>query len=248
MRVVIEMSLRLASSAGVGNLAHRAGFVRANVPRVPRKEFRPCCGLGGISPPQRSLAGWTSTKIGGLRHDDQLVDGRRRRRFIVSSPGFAQDKASQKFLKEAIEGNLAEVKMGELAQKNGQSDKVRSFGQMLQKDHSDANQKATAAANQLGMSPPTEPNKKQTAIYDRMSKLSGDKFDPATECVDRQLAGSQGGTVARAGGNTCGPLSARLDLKAPAVPRSDTDHSGRWSPRTETPSFERDRCPNETAG
>jgi hypothetical protein len=31
-----------------------------------------------------------------------------------------------------------------------------------------------------------------------------------------------GGTVARAGGNTCGPPSARLDLKAPAVPRSDT--------------------------
>src|SRR5262245_66657720 len=27
------------------------------------------------------------------------------------------------------------------------------------------------------------------------------------------FAGSQGGTVARAGGNTCGPLSARLDLK-----------------------------------
>jgi len=33
------------------------------------------------------------------------------------------------------------------------------------------------------------------------------------------FAGSQGGTVARAGGNTCGPLSARLDLKprGPAV-------------------------------
>jgi putative membrane protein len=66
---------------------------------------------------------------------------------IVSSATFAQDKASQKFLKEAIEGNLAEVQMGQLAQKNGQSDGVRSFGQMLQKDHSDANQKATAAAD-----------------------------------------------------------------------------------------------------
>src|SRR5262249_1624595 len=31
------------------------------------------------------------------------------------------------------------------------------------------------------------------------------------------FAGSQGGTVARAGGNTCGPQSARLDLKAAAV-------------------------------
>src|SRR5262249_43160918 len=40
------------------------------------------------------------------------------------------------------------------------------------------------------------------------------------------FAGSQGGTVARAGGNACGPLSVRLDLKAPAVPWSDTDHTG----------------------
>jgi hypothetical protein len=29
------------------------------------------------------------------------------------------------------------------------------------------------------------------------------------------FAGSQGGTVARAGGNTCGSLSARLDLRPP---------------------------------
>jgi hypothetical protein len=48
------------------------------------------------------------------------------------------------------------------------------------------------------------------------------------------FAGSQGGTVARAGGNTCGPLSAGLDLKAPAVPRSDTDHTG--------PSISPHRC------
>src|SRR5262245_11860028 len=90
---------------------------------------------------------------------------------------FGQDKAGQKFLKEAIEGNLAEVQMGQLAQKNGNSDGVRSFGQMLQKDHSEANQKATAAANSLGVTPPTAPNSKQKAAYDRMSKLSGAKFD-----------------------------------------------------------------------
>jgi putative membrane protein len=95
------------------------------------------------------------------------------------SAGFAQDKASQKFLKEAIEGNLAEVQMGQLAQKNGGSDGVRSFGQMLEKDHSDANQKATAASNNLGMTAPTAPNVKQKAAYDRMAKLSGPAFDRA---------------------------------------------------------------------
>ena len=95
------------------------------------------------------------------------------------SAGFAQDKASQKFLKEAIEGNFAEVQMGQLAQKNGSSEGVRSFGQMLAKDHSDANQKATAAANNLGMTPPTAPNAKQKAAHDRMAKLSGAAFDRA---------------------------------------------------------------------
>jgi putative membrane protein len=96
---------------------------------------------------------------------------------VASSASLAQDKAGQKFLKEAMEGNLAEVKMGELAQKNGNSDGVRSFGQMLQEDHSAANEKAESVAQSKGMTPPTEPTKKQKANYDKLSKLSGDRFD-----------------------------------------------------------------------
>ena len=41
------------------------------------------------------------------------------------------DKATEKFLKEAIEGNLAEVQIGELAQQQGESEAVRSFGKQL---------------------------------------------------------------------------------------------------------------------
>jgi putative membrane protein len=96
---------------------------------------------------------------------------------VFAAPCFAQDAASQKFLKEAIEGNFAEVQMGQLAKKQASSDGVRSFREMLEKDHSAANQKATAAATTLGMTPPTSPNKKQTADYDKMSKLSGAQFD-----------------------------------------------------------------------
>jgi hypothetical protein len=35
---------------------------------------------------------------------------------LFGSPSFAQDAANQKFLKEAIEGNLTEVQMRQLAQ------------------------------------------------------------------------------------------------------------------------------------
>jgi putative membrane protein len=98
---------------------------------------------------------------------------------LLASPCFAQDRASQKFLKEAIEGNFAEVQMGQLAQKQGSTDGVRSFGQMLEKDHSDANKKAVDVANSLGMTAPTEPSKKQKTDYDKMSKMSGAQFDKA---------------------------------------------------------------------
>jgi hypothetical protein len=57
------------------------------------------------------------------------------------------------------------------------SDSVRSFGKQLEQDHSAANAKAMNVAKEMGMTPPTEPSKKQKADYDRMSQLSGDKFD-----------------------------------------------------------------------
>jgi putative membrane protein len=89
----------------------------------------------------------------------------------------AADTASQKFIKEAIEGNLAEVQMGQLAQKKGQSEGTRSFGKMLVDDHSAANEKAKTVAGQIGVTPPTEPNTKQKAMYEKMSKMSDSTFD-----------------------------------------------------------------------
>ena len=61
----------------------------------------------------------------------------------------AKDNLSEAFLKKAIEGNFAEVSMGDLAQKNGQSDGVKSYGKMLSTDHAAANQKALDAAKDL---------------------------------------------------------------------------------------------------
>lgn len=89
----------------------------------------------------------------------------------------AADKNAGKFLQNAIEGNLAEVELGKLAQEKSMDDGVRSFGDMLVKDHSDGNKKATQVASALGVTAPTEPNKAQKATYDKLSKLSGNAFD-----------------------------------------------------------------------
>ena len=97
--------------------------------------------------------------------------------FSASAALSADDKASDAFLKSAIEGNYAEVNMGDLAQKNGQSDGIKSFGKMLSTDHAAANDKAMEAAKSMGMTAPTGPNEKQKMAYDKMAKMSGPQFD-----------------------------------------------------------------------
>jgi putative membrane protein len=96
---------------------------------------------------------------------------------FLASTAYAAGNPSQAFLKKAIEGNYAEVQMGQLAQQNGQSDGVKRFGQMLSDDHSAANQKAMDAAKSMGVNPPDGPDAKQKADYQKMSKMKGVQFD-----------------------------------------------------------------------
>lgn len=88
-------------------------------------------------------------------------------------------KADQHFLKEAIQGDLSEVKMGQLAQQNGDSQDVKQFGQTLQQDHGQHLQQAQQMAQQMGVTPPTQPDAKQTKMYERLSKEHGARFDKA---------------------------------------------------------------------
>ena len=86
-------------------------------------------------------------------------------------------KADQKFLKKAVEGDMAEVQMGKLAQQNGQSEDVKQFGQMLEQDHGQHLQQAQQQAQQMGVTPPSGPNAKQKAMHARLSKEHGARFD-----------------------------------------------------------------------
>jgi putative membrane protein len=98
-----------------------------------------------------------------------------------SSSVFAQDKnankESVKFIKAAVEGNIAEVDAGKLAQEKGKSDGVKQYGAMLEKEHGAANEKAIAAAKSLGVDPPTGSSVGQKATYLKLKLLSGDTFD-----------------------------------------------------------------------
>jgi putative membrane protein len=89
------------------------------------------------------------------------------------------DATATKFLTDAIRGNIAEVKMGELAEQRGKSKAVREFGETLVTDHTTGLQKTSALAKALGVTPPTEPSADAIKQHEAMSKLSGEEFDRA---------------------------------------------------------------------
>ena len=96
---------------------------------------------------------------------------------LLGSVASASANVDKTFLKDAIQGNLGEVSLGQLAQKNGNTEGVRNFGQMLVQDHSASNEKATSLAKKEGVTLPTEPKPEAKEEQDRLSKLSGDAFD-----------------------------------------------------------------------
>jgi putative membrane protein len=89
----------------------------------------------------------------------------------------AASAKSDIFLTDAIQINLAEISVGDLAQKNGDGDDVKSFGKMLVDDHTASNTKATSLAQANGVTPPTEPNAADKKKHDELAKLSGAEFD-----------------------------------------------------------------------
>jgi putative membrane protein len=91
----------------------------------------------------------------------------------------AQSSPDAKFASEAASGGEAEVKLGQLAQQNGQSSVVKEFGRRMETDHSKANEELKQAASQAGVSLPSEMSASDRVTYERLSKLHGAAFDRA---------------------------------------------------------------------
>jgi putative membrane protein len=87
--------------------------------------------------------------------------------------------ADSMFVRKAAEGGMAEVKLGQLAKEKGSNQAVRNFGDRMVRDHSKANDQLRNVASKKGVSLRDSLNATDKALYDRLSKLSGDAFDKA---------------------------------------------------------------------
>jgi putative membrane protein len=96
---------------------------------------------------------------------------------IVGSTSAVSAKSDTSFLTDAIQINLAEIAVGDLAQKNGASDDVKAFGKMLVDDHTASNQKATSLAQANGVTAPNEPKPADKEAQQHLATLSGPDFD-----------------------------------------------------------------------
>jgi putative membrane protein len=85
--------------------------------------------------------------------------------------------SDQKFVMEAAMGGMAEVELGRLAAQKGASDEVRQFGQRMVDDHSKANEELMRVASGKGWTPPAALDAKHQAEMQRLSAMSGERFD-----------------------------------------------------------------------
>jgi putative membrane protein len=83
------------------------------------------------------------------------------------------------FLKDACEGGLMEVKLGELALTNASSQQVKDFGQRMIADHGKMGQDIRDLAGKENVSLPSDISTKDKEIYLELSKMTGAAFDKA---------------------------------------------------------------------
>jgi putative membrane protein len=83
------------------------------------------------------------------------------------------------FVKQALEGGMAEVQLGQLALQKSNNADVKQFAQRMVDDHTRLGEQMKPIAQQIGVKIPDGPSKKDKALIARMQALNGDDFDKA---------------------------------------------------------------------
>lgn len=83
------------------------------------------------------------------------------------------------FLNNAAAAGLAEVETGRLAAERAERAEVKDYARQLVDDHSQANERLKALAQEKGVTLPTRPDADHRRVLEKLKRKSGAKFDAA---------------------------------------------------------------------
>jgi putative membrane protein len=96
---------------------------------------------------------------------------------VNAPPLIKTDKESTLFLVNALNGGMAEVKLGELAQQKASNAQVKNFASMMVREHGEANNEIKALAKARNVTLPGSYGDEKQKIIDDLNKRSGADFD-----------------------------------------------------------------------
>ena len=86
----------------------------------------------------------------------------------TASVAYAQAADSKAFVNDLTIAGLAEVQLGKLAAERGSSPDVKSFGQMMVKDHTQAANELKPIATELKVQQPTQLDQMHKDLADKL--------------------------------------------------------------------------------
>lgn len=94
------------------------------------------------------------------------------------------------FLKKVAEINMAEIKLGNMAEQKGHSQAVKDFGRRMIQDHTKAEAELRNTAKQQRITLPSQPSEQAENFASELSKKSGNQFDKLY--IEHMLKGHKG--------------------------------------------------------
>ncbi|MDB5790628.1 MAG: hypothetical protein JWQ80_652 [Massilia sp.] len=131
-------------------------------------------GQSGSTAGSAGMSGSTGTGATGMSSQSSGQSGTAG---ATASGSTKMNKADSKGIMDMAMVNMAEIEMGKLAQSKSQNPEVKTFAQQMIDDHTKGLAEVQGVAQAKGMTLPTELDAKHKAMSNRLSKLTGEKFD-----------------------------------------------------------------------
>ena len=97
---------------------------------------------------------------------------------IGSSSSSARfSKSDEKLVVQLAQANISEINIAKLAEEKSKNDQVKTLAKKMMDDHIKALDELKQLAQMKGMALPTETDRQQKLVENRLTALSGEKFD-----------------------------------------------------------------------